>query len=91
MHEQAEPLDLDAIRACCEAASPGEWRREGVSVVTDRANICVTCDGGTSAGEQQANAAFIAHAHQDVPALLAEVERLRGQAGKSPHRNPLTG
>ena len=38
----------------------------------------ITGDGPTA----KANAQFIAHAHEDVPALLAEVERLRGKVAR---------
>lgn len=58
-------LDLDAIRARAEAATEGPW------FAWDRAvgwNIVIT---------RPEDAAFIAAARTDVPALLAEVERLR--------------
>ncbi len=81
-------LDLEIIRVGCEAATEGPWTwleghigRSLLSAPNDsvlhitgpgavdptRINICADDD----------NAAFIAHAREDIPALIAEVERLR--------------
>jgi hypothetical protein len=81
-------LDLDAIEARCEAASPGPWtaklgrttdwiadgRCGGISDANGEEII--TTDSGVY-GPEEADAAFIAAARTDVPALLAEVRRLR--------------
>lgn len=74
-------LDLDAIRARCEATTPGPWNNDELPmiVVDERHNpatVAITTCG--------ADAAFIAHARADIPALLAEVERLRAVVDKLP-------
>ena len=84
--------ELAAIRARCEAATPGTWTA-----------ICPRISWRIMAGEcyvmeseivrTPADAAFIAHARQDVPALLAEGARLREiiQAGDTPAASPPPG
>jgi len=98
-----EGLDLAAIRARCEAATPGPWAREeyedgdqgegptGVypgsrgPIVEGRTIVRYyqpkgpeDGDGVEELAEAYCNhdAAFIAHARTDVPALLARVEEL---------------
>lgn len=71
-------LDLDAIRQRAEEATPGPWGVHGdYGLWSDGAGVWVMQDdclpGGTLGG---ADAEFIARARTDVPALLAEVERL---------------
>jgi len=86
----APPLDLDAIEARATAAFPPPWRAgvmesEGKVWAHDPEAL-----GGPSVGERcvftankhfphTANREFIAHARTDVPALVAEVRRLRAQ------------
>jgi hypothetical protein len=76
---------LDAIRARCEAATPGPWN------AIDKGNTvpsyairhfavgekCVNVASGIST--KTGDADFIANARTDVPDLLAEVEKLREQ------------
>jgi len=69
-----EPLDLDAIEARANAATPGPWKRTGVDV------MCYlpvhTVMYGRRDGEWQSrveNQVFIAHARADIPALIAAV------------------
>lgn len=78
--------ELQAIKARAEAATPGPWTTEsygndgrddveiqhvrgsnGRTVVTTDCNVYTTDEDAT----------FIAHARTDVPALVAEVERLQ--------------
>lgn len=94
----SEPLDLDAIRARLDAACPGPWKvyngNEGSvdygplwAVANDAFHnppedddtpwIAVDVHTGL-----QADAEFIAHARQDIPALLAEIDRLRADAAR---------
>lgn len=63
-------IDLDAIRARAQAATPGPWSTQ------ERQNVYIPLPwGGLKAHvETDANAEFIAHARTDVPALLAEVD-----------------
>ena len=82
------PLDLDAIRARADAAPDGEW-------VVSNNSVWVTHDGRTLDGLTvpfpiwaDGAAEFIAHAREDIPALLdlladgerdSEVNRLRAE------------
>ncbi len=75
-------IDIAAITARAEAATPGPWvqgqiHRESInhSDATRPGYI-----GDTSRdlnGNYEADATFIAHAREDIPALLAENARLR--------------
>lgn len=72
--------ELTAIRLRCEAATPGPWTSyvEGRDhdsgsdfIMTDGDDIELA--GGATAADQD----FIAHARQDIPRLLDEIERLQ--------------
>lgn len=75
---------LSEIRARCEAATPGPWEAK-----TNRHPQCNGEPWGWISGATgritwsgnlgKTNAAFIAHAREDIPYLLAEVERLQGK------------
>ena len=69
--------DLDAIRARAEAATPDPW----IVNYEEEDNYSVTPNGrwesGVAFAAKAPDAEFIAHAREDVPALLVEVERLR--------------
>jgi hypothetical protein len=78
---------LDAIRARCEAATPGEWRAYeerfdpcGVELQIYDTNGWAKDLGPIAVLDlhcgQTDNAAFIAHARTDVPDMLDEVDRL---------------
>lgn len=78
-------LDLEAIKKRAEAANKGPWtwgdypdidNRPCPSLVGAHGYGVLSCDGEAN-GPTEANAAFIAHAREDVPGLVAEVERLR--------------
>lgn len=82
--------ELEAIEARANAATPGPWERwpddvdggDGWALVSD-------ADGEPVVGahpcpleqcaDAEADYAFIAHARSDVPALIAEVRRLRSE------------
>ena len=67
---------LQAIKARANAATPGPWECHNDDFVV------VLHDGvwhTISIPDTSPNAAFIAAARADVPALVAEVERLRAQ------------
>jgi hypothetical protein len=84
--------DLAEIRARCEAATPGPW--ESVQDYYDGPWYMLyeqRCAGDNKTSDlfdgrshylidAPNNAAFAAHAREDIPALLAEVERLRADA-----------
>lgn len=84
-------LDLDAIKVRCEAAGPGPWINPGRPRTLGGYHHYI-CEVGTVFvvnGEEDgsddddsrllADAEFIAHARADVPALVAEVERLTAE------------
>lgn len=82
-------INLDAIRRRAEAATPGTWktgdrfgnRALGSSVAVISGSLPpIELDRRRNG---RADAAFIAHARQDVPALLAEVDRLRRELDKT--------
>lgn len=69
-------LDLEAIKARAEAATPGPWERRITTFTScgvQGPEMAIYDEGGH--GEEDAE--FIAHARTDIPALVAEVERLR--------------
>jgi hypothetical protein len=75
------PLDLEAIEARADAAVPGPWEMLGPSKYSpNEAYIKAPIEIYTGyEGEMSpADVQFIAHARTDVPALCAEVRRLRG-------------
>jgi hypothetical protein len=68
-------LDLQAIRKRAEAATEGPWQCANTTDgpwILDAHDMIIT---GTC--ERDTDGEFIAHARQDVPALIAEVERLQ--------------
>jgi len=75
-------IDLTAIRARADKATPGPWTREECGNDT---RICggdeVLFDNewGSATGQDWLDAAFIAAARTDVPALCDEVESLRAE------------
>ena len=78
--------ELASIRRRCEAATPGSWKSyvEGRDHESGSSFIMVGSSAARGAdielsGATVADQDFIAHARQDVPRLLDEVERLRAQ------------
>lgn len=70
----ADELDTDAIRAREQAATEGPWATEPrLSYTSIRSSDDIT----RADAVREADAEFIAAARTDVPALLAEVDRLR--------------
>lgn len=82
---------LEAIRQRAEKATAGPWTCTDSSVESKYAKsywwggedneVCSLSDGGEYIENlnAEADAKFIAHARQDIPDLLAEVERLRNE------------
>jgi len=75
-------LDIGAIKARCEAATPGLWCNDGCVIKIDGRKTVIAETYGLTRDIMDANAKFIAHAHEDIPALLdalkdaeAELER----------------
>jgi hypothetical protein len=80
--------ELAAIRERVEVATPGPWEYDDQSLPSiyilsgaDTIAAVWRSDSGDSNG--QPNAKFIAHARDDVPTLLAELDRLREWEEKS--------
>jgi len=70
------PKREQEIRARDAAATPGPWSaNEPTGFVVDPTGQPLAIFGGGL--QDRADAAFIAHAREDVPTLLAEIERLR--------------
>lgn len=78
-------LDIEAIKARCEAATEGPWFVDRVGEINDPSwhiADAIRWQGWTNAlrfDEDRETAEFVAHARADVPALVAEVERLRAE------------
>jgi hypothetical protein len=67
---------LDAIRARCEAATPGPWELTKDGRYEDHDECRINLPNDTIELCSYENGEFIAHARTDVPDLLAEVEQL---------------
>ena len=83
-----EAPDLDAIEARAKAATPGPWeshtnrnddngRAWGWVAPLRRTLVTIVTWNRGQNSNAEADARFIAHAREDVPALVAEVRRLR--------------
>jgi hypothetical protein len=83
-------LDLDAIQACADAADEGPWTMEPSSlyVANSSGEVVASFDWLAESAEEwaqlEANARFAAAARTDVPALVAEVKRLRAALAPTP-------
>lgn len=72
-------IDLDAIRERAEVATPGPWKATAsYPHVVFQPDDCMISTN--LAGDPLRDAAFIAHARDDLPNLIAEIERLRAVA-----------
>jgi len=94
--------DLDAITARSNAATPGPWVERSVGYVFATATSERAAESGYIGTpvvdtfmwpeHGPANQVFIAHAREDVPALVAEVRRLRaerdGERQRADQANP---
>ena len=76
--------ELDAIRERAERATPGPWQASVVAQVHPSGRPAVaSCHMQISEGGRsplydfKANAAFIAHAREDIPRLLADLDAAR--------------
>ena len=86
---------LAEIKARADAATPGPWERNNLAGRPERevfAGDELIGDFGVGGWEDdegadrvEINAEFIAHARQDIPDLLAEVERLREHVATLEH------
>lgn len=89
MSDKLNAKDIAAIRERCEKATEGPWKThlvDDTSVVSlTGTDSCTTCDSSQAEREDGYNieyermetgATFIAHARTDIPALLADRDRL---------------
>lgn len=82
---------LAEVKARAEAATPGPWHHDRVDF--DSGMTLYEIWGGkyrehgwlAHVEDNKPNADFISHARQDIPELLAEVERLREQVASLEH------
>jgi hypothetical protein len=89
-------LDLDPIKAREAAATPravgGVWCHRCMSLAAlslgSPERVGTVNFSGFAEVQHAANRTFIAHARTDVPALLAEVRRLRAQLAECPVDHP---
>lgn len=81
--EHTEALDLDALRKLCDEATSGPWEvridRYDPVVVGAGSNWPHGDDDAYATAYRLADAKFLAAARSAVPALIAEVDRLRRQ------------
>lgn len=78
---------LDTIKARCAAATPGPWWNETGTIHApdwrSGAEHGSTCHPaytfGSNGIDWEADADFIAHARSDIPAMVAEIERLQSE------------
>lgn len=70
---------IEEIRARYDAATPGKWYAYGKGQLGVGCWDLITADDdGMYAGfDSLADAEFVANSHEDIPYLLAEIERLR--------------
>ncbi len=81
--EAMDPAELEMIMNRCAQATPGPWKSfiegrdhtSGSSFIRTGGEDFELSGGGTTADQD-----FIAHARQDIPRLLAEIERLKRNA-----------
>ena len=93
------PEQLDAIKERCVQATPGPWRSRNTTYqshvdvcVRDPLYLAPTTRWISVLGpslehvEAVANAEFMARAREDVPTLVAEIERLQAELADSRQR-----
>jgi len=69
--------DLSEIEARCNAATPGPWEVRNPGCWPGEIGPTGVSGGSVATASCHDNAEFIAHAREDVPALVAEVRALR--------------
>lgn len=91
MEDTISASELEAIKARCAAARPAPWTShvEGRDHTSGSSFIMVgngaaRGDDIELSGATTADQDFIAHARQDLPRLVAEVERLRRRIDLAP-------
>ena len=84
--QTTRPLNLAHIETRANAATEGPWCTDAWEIYQGTEYqpglsmwIGETCRGTSTPEQDQADAAFVAAARTDVPALIAEVRRLQAQ------------
>lgn len=79
-------IDLEAIKARCEAATLGPWvlarHHAEPTIISLKADVQIARQPSGNS-PLLGDAEFITNARTDVPALVAEVERLRAELKRS--------
>ena len=78
MSKMLTPEELEAIHRRHEKSTPGEWRKHRRSTITHEHGLFYWTLSTTS--NESHNAEFIAHAHQDIPAMLDHIAALEWKA-----------
>lgn len=81
MSAPVDEIRLAKIEARANAATPGPWSPETLGAVlrSDGRQLACVSVCGDPPSTRDANAAFIAHAREDVPALVAEARCLTAE------------
>jgi hypothetical protein len=92
---QPQPLDLDQIETRANAATEGPWCTDSWEIYQGTEYqpgisqwIGETCRGTGSLEQDRADAAFVAAARTDVPAMAAEIRRLGAELAEYEPLNP---
>lgn len=82
--------ELAAMRRRCEAATSGPWKSDVEGREHESGSNFIMVGSGAArgtdielSGATVADQDFIAHARQDIPRLLGEIERLRAQVRRN--------
>ena len=70
--EAVTPVQLQEIKARCDAASPGPWREATNGIISGAEHTVVSYIFRTRPKDME----FISRVRSDIPALISEIERL---------------
>lgn len=70
-------IDIERLRKLHAATTQGEWTNRVCGKVTTNVGFIADCDVAGNANHALRNSVFISAAHNSMPALLDELERLR--------------
>ena len=77
--------ELNEIRKRCKKATEGPWWDESGVIHCDCADPRGPHIAVMQSGNETRDASFITHAREDIPDLLAEIDRLRAELSELPH------